>query len=186
MGIKDEQRDRAVALLAAHLLKTGLAQISLRQLAAAAGVSDRMLLYYFADKTEALAAAMARVAEELAAALSTALPAGERWRPVELVQLAGEFTTRPEMRRFMRLWVEVVAAAARGERPFGEIAEQIMAGFREWVDARLQLPAGADRAAIASAVIAVIDGLALVDICIGKDETSRAAKALGFFQTYKI
>lgn len=185
MGVKDEQRDRAVALLAAHLLQTGLAQTSLRQLAAAAGISDRMLLYYFADKAEALAAAMARVAEELAGALSAALPEGRRWPPAELVQLAGASTTQPEMRRFMRLWVEVVAAAARGERPFGEIAEQIMAGFRQWVDARLQLPAGADRAAVASAVIAVIDGLALVDICIGKEATARAAKALSFFQAQK-
>jgi AcrR family transcriptional regulator len=182
MGVKEEQRDRAVAHLAAHLLQTGLAQTSLRQLAAAAGVSDRMLLYYFADKAEALAAAMGRVAEGFAESLSTALPEGKRWTPAELVQLAGEFTMQPEMRRFMRLWVEVIAAAARAERPFGQIAEQIMTGFRQWVDVRLQLPPDADRAAVAAAVIAVIDGLALVEICIGKEATSRAAKALGFFQ----
>ncbi|MFY8208820.1 MAG: TetR/AcrR family transcriptional regulator, partial [Caulobacter sp.] len=49
MNVRDEQRARVIAVLADHLLATGLSQASLRQLAAAAGVSDRMLLYYFAD-----------------------------------------------------------------------------------------------------------------------------------------
>jgi hypothetical protein len=53
-----------------------------------------------------------------------------------------------------------------------------MAGFRAWVDARLELPAGADREAISAAVIAVIDGLALVDICSEDALAPRMAGAL--------
>jgi AcrR family transcriptional regulator len=45
MSTRDEQRDKVVERLAGHLLEHGLARTSLRQLAAAAGVSDRMLLY---------------------------------------------------------------------------------------------------------------------------------------------
>jgi hypothetical protein len=72
----------------------------------------------------------------------------------------------------------VVAAAARGEAPFPAIVAQVMAGFRLWVDARLDLPEGADREGAAAAVIAVIDGLALVDICSEDEIAPRMAAAL--------
>lgn len=178
MNIRDTQRQAVIEQLAGHLLEHGLARTSLRQLAAAAGVSDRMLLYYFADKAEVLAAVMARVAGELSTRLAEAIPDGSALRPAELVRSAAAFTTGPDMRRFMRLWVEVVTAAARGEPPFPGIVAQIMAGFRAWVDARLELPAGADREAISAAVIAVIDGLALVDICSEDALAPRMAGAL--------
>ena len=178
MGVRDEQRETVVERLAAHLLETGLSRTSLRQLAAAAGVSDRMLLYYFADKAEVLSVVMARVAGELAQRLAEAVPEGRPLKPAELVRRAAQFTTGPEMRRFMRLWVEVVAAAAKGEAPFAAIAAEVMAGFRMWVDSRLDLPEGTDREATAAAIIAVIDGLALVDICAEDDLAPRMTGAL--------
>jgi len=179
MGLRDEQRETVVERLAAHLLETGLSRTSLRQLAAAAGVSDRMLLYYFADKAEVLSAVMTRVAGELAMRLAEAIPGDTPLKPAELVRRAAAFTTGPEMRRFMRLWVEVVAAAARGEAPFPAIVAQVMAGFQLWVDSRLDLPADADREGTAAAIIAVIDGLALVDICAEDDIAARMSAALG-------
>ncbi len=178
MSIRDTQREMVVERLAGHLLETGLACTSLRQLAAAAGVSDRMLLYYFADQAEVLSVVMARVAGELAQRLAEAVPEGRPLKPAELVRRAAQFTTGPEMRRFMRLWVEVVAAAAKGEAPFAAIAAEVMAGFRMWVDSRLDLPEGTDREATAAAIIAVIDGLALVDICAEDDLAPRMTGAL--------
>lgn len=179
MNIRDEQREMVTGRLSAHLLETGLSRTSLRQLAAAARVSDRMLLYYFADKAEVLATAMARIAGELAMRLAVAIPDGTLLPPAELVRRSAQFTTGPEMRRFMRLWVEVVAAAARNEAPFPAIVAQVMAGFRLWVDARLDLPDGADREGTAAAIIAVIDGLALVDICSEDQLAPRMTAALG-------
>ena len=178
MSIRNAQRETVTERLAQHLLAHGLARTSLRQLAQAAGVSDRMLLYYFADKAEVLAAVMARVAGELSLRLADAIPDGAPLRPAELVRRAAAFTTGSEMRRFMGLWVEVVAAAARGEAPFPAIVAQVMTGFRMWVDARLDLPAGADREGTAAAIIAVIDGLALVDICSDDEIAPRMANAL--------
>ena len=73
--IRENQRDRAIAAIGAHLLARGLAETSLRQLAAAAGASDRMLLYYFTDKADILAQAMAQIAGESGAQLAKAIPA---------------------------------------------------------------------------------------------------------------
>lgn len=179
---RDEQRARAVDRLADHLLRTGLSQASLRQLATAAGVSDRMLLYYFSDKADALSAAMQRIAAQLAGMLAGAVPEGTALPAAGLVALVAELTTGEPMRPYMALWIEVVAAAAREEAPFADIARQIAAGFLQWIEARLAPGQPADpaaRQAVAAAVLAVIDGMALLEVCAGPELTRRAARAMG-------
>ncbi len=178
MSIRDEQRERVAERLAEHLLATGLTQTSLRALARAAGVSDRMLLYYFADKTEVLSAATARIAAQSVAGLAEALPEGKTLSPRELIMLAVQLTTGPDMRRFMRLWVEMIGAAAKGEEPFVTISAQVMGGFKQWLAARLDVPATIDREALAGAIIALIDGLALVEICSTEADMRATHKAL--------
>lgn len=165
MAKRDQQRELVAGRLAAHLLDTGLTQTSLRQLAKAAGVSDRMLLYYFADKTEVLAAATTQIAAQSVVGLAEALPEGAKLPPHQLIMLATQLTSGPDMRRFMRLWVEMIGAAAKGEEPFVAISAQVLGGFRQWLAARLEVPEGTDHAAVAGAIIALIDGLALVEIC---------------------
>lgn len=177
MNVRDEQRERATTALAAHLLRTGLSQASVRQLAAAAGISDRMLLYYFTDKTEALALAMARLAGDMARQLEMALPAGETLSQPALTAKAARLVIGADFRPFMRLWIEAVAAAARGEAPFVDIAQQIAAGFLAWIEARLD-PETPDPAGVAAVVLAVLDGLALVEVCAGGDRATLAVEAL--------
>ena len=50
-----DRRGELLDRMAAHLLAHGLEGANLRPLARAAGTSDRMLLYYFADKEELFA-----------------------------------------------------------------------------------------------------------------------------------
>lgn len=177
MSIRDDQRSKVVAALSQHLLTTGLSQVSLRQLAAAAGVSDRMLLYYFPDKTAVLAAALGTVAEGLAEGLAQAIPADKALRPGDLIVQVARMTTDTGMRPMMRLWVQVVAAAAKGEAPYVEISARIVAGFQQWIESRLDVPQ-AQRKDLALAILALVDGLALVEICSGDEAATGAAGAL--------
>ena len=173
--IRENQRGRAIAAIGAHLLARGLAETSLRQLAVAAGVSDRMLLYYFADKADILAQAMAQIAGESGAQLAKAIPADAALTAGQLIGEAVRVTSTPAMKPFMRLWIEVVAAAARGEAPFPAIAQQITAGFLSWIEARLGGTPPNERAAAAAMILAVVDGMALVEICSGAALTANAA-----------
>lgn len=179
MIARDAQREVASGKLARHFLATGLGQTSLRQLAEAAGVSDRMLLYYFADKADIVVTVMERLAGELATRLSDGLAETPRLPPASLLRRAAALTTAPEVRPYMRLWIESVAAAARGEEPFPAITEAILAGFRHWLDLRLDLAPGADREAVAMAILATLDGLALIEICSGQTAVAGAVNALG-------
>lgn len=178
MSIRDNQREKVIERLTGHLLDVGLAESSLRQLAKAAGASDRMLLYYFTDKADVLAATMARIATQMAEQLAASVPEGAELPPRELAMRAAQITARPDMRRPMRLWVEVIAAAARDEEPFVAIAAQVIGGFRLWLASRLALPGCADREAVAGTIIALIDGLALIDICSTPAQSAAMRHAL--------
>lgn len=178
MSIRDDQREKTIERLAGHLLETGLGETSLRQLAKAAGVSDRMLLYYFADKAEVLSAVITRIAGQVAMDLDATLPPDVTLPPGAMIMLAAEMTAGPQMRGFMRLWVEMIAAAARQEEPFAGIASQVLASFRSFMAPRLDCPPGTDREAIAGAIIALIDGLALVEICSSEAEMQALRAAL--------
>lgn len=178
MSIRDDQREKVIERLAGHLLETGLGRTSLRELAKAAGVSDRMLLYYFADKAEVLAAATIRVASQVASDLDATLAPGVRLTPGAMILLSAEMTATTQMRKFMRLWVEMIGAAARQEEPFVAIAGQVLANFRAFLAPRLEVPEGTDRDALAGVIIAVVDGLALIDICSSETEMAAMRAAL--------
>lgn len=178
MPPREQQRDRVLARLADHLLATGLSRASLRELARAGGVSDRMLLYYFADKAEVLAAACAQVSANSAGRIAAAFPPGTRLSAPALTREAVRLTTSAEMRPFMRLWVEIVAAAARREEPFPAVAATILDGFLGWIRLHLAEDPGADPEAQAAIILATIDGLALIDVCRGDGLVERAAALL--------
>lgn len=178
MTVRDEHRQKAVEALAAHLVRTGLSQASLRQLAAAAGVSDRMLLYYFDDKTEVLALALRKVAADMAAGLGAAIPAGARLDADGFLAATARHVVEGPFRPYMRLWIEIVAAAARAEAPFVDIAAGITGGFLDWIEARLDPASTPDPKGAAALILATLDGLALVDICAGPDRALAAVREI--------
>ncbi|MEO0881622.1 MAG: TetR family transcriptional regulator [Pseudomonadota bacterium] len=165
MAKKDVQRGKALEKIQAHLLETGLAETGVRQLAAAANISDRMLLYYFEDKTDVLAAALSSISAKVVMTLSMAVPSDAKMSPAELITTAAALTRGDAMGPEMRLFVECVAAAARGEAPYEAIAKQIMEGFLIWVDAHLDIEDEGERRATAAMLLALIDGIALLEIC---------------------
>src|SRR6516165_4699884 len=64
-----EARERLLAAAVGHALDTGIADLSLRQLAAAIGTSHRMLLYHFGSRQGLLAAVTQAVEDQQRAAL---------------------------------------------------------------------------------------------------------------------
>src|SRR5580692_2489526 len=78
MNIRNDRREAAIERMADHVLSEGLGAATLRPLAAAAGTSDRMLLYYFADKDELLTATLDRIAKRMIEQLDGAVPVEPR------------------------------------------------------------------------------------------------------------
>jgi AcrR family transcriptional regulator len=170
-----EERDRRAALLepvCAHILAHGLEKSSLRDLAAAAGTSDRMLLYYFRDKSDLMAAAMERLAEILRARLEAHRapePLGEEALRARLVAMVLDDAVWP----FMQVWLEIAAKGARGDPLFRETGERIGTGFLHWIAAQSDAGTEAGRGAVAARLLPVLDGLVLLK-AVGLHESCAA------------
>ncbi len=176
MNVRDDRREAALERMADHLLRHGLAGASLRPMAAAAGTSDRMLLYYFKDKDELLTATLGRVMERLARSLEGAGGAtGPKPFAALLLDIRAVFRS-PDLQPYMRLWIELAARAARHEAPHRAVAGQIADGFLAWAAGRLQVEREEDRIPSAALLIATVDGLALLD-AVGRDGMADSAAA---------
>jgi AcrR family transcriptional regulator len=167
-----DEHDRRAELLApicAHLLAHGLERASLRDLAAAAGTSDRMLLYYFRDKADLMAAALERLAlllrERLEAARAPA-PMGEEALRARLVGMVLDDAVWP----FMQVWLEIVARGGRGDPVFRETGRRIGAGFLDWIAAQSDAGSEAARAEVAARLLPLLDGLIVLK-AVGLAET---------------
>ncbi|HEX7759036.1 MAG TPA: TetR/AcrR family transcriptional regulator, partial [Caulobacteraceae bacterium] len=140
----DQKRAEILDRLADHVLAHGLAASSLRPLAAAAGTSDRMLIYYFKDKAGLVAAVLQHVALRLAGELEAMAATA----PASLEVLRGrlfEILVSEALWPYMRLWLEIAAAAARGDAVCRQVGEAIGRGFLAWGTARLESPSPAER-----------------------------------------
>ena len=173
MIIRDDRRDAAIERMADHLLAHGLDGARLRALAAAAGTSDRMLLYYFTDRDELLTATLQRIAARLTAMLDAAIPPGVKLPYVPLLSAVWQAMRSPLLAPYMRIWLELAAGAARQRNPERGIATAIITGFADW--AAQHLDGSDDEAAL---LLATVDGMLLLDAAGRSDLADRAARAV--------
>jgi len=154
------RRAALIERLTDHVLAQGLSSSSLRPLAAAAGTSDRMLLYYFRDKTELIGAVLENVAARMVVALTARiapepLPFDTLCAHLSAVLLADEFWP------YMQLWLEIASLAARGDPVMLMVGEQIGRGFLAWGAVQLAGPPDT-RDADSARLLVTIEGLVLL------------------------
>ena len=173
MSVRDTKRAAALDRIADHMLAEGLAPSSLRALGAASGTSDRMLLYYFADKDEIVASALQVVCLRLAVLLAEAVGDAAALPPGPLLRQLAPIMGGPAMRPYLRIWLELAALSARDLEPFRTGAGQIAGTFIDWVAGRLDIADPARRQAEAAGLIALLDGMILLD-CVSLQASSDA------------
>ena len=172
----EAKRHQILNMLADHLLEEGLQKASLRQLAAAADMSDRMLLHYFTNKEELLTGALTLVAERLKTILDSA-----QSQPMPFVTLLphlAQMIRDDRIQPFMRIWLELVTLAAGGEVTYRQIAKQICDSYLDWIAASLAVKRAEDRRAKAALVLATLEGFVLLDGLGSRDLIDHALEAL--------
>lgn len=167
-----QKRQLLTEKTADYLLQHGLGNFTLRSLAAAAGTSDRMLLHYFADKDDLLAATLALVSERLLERLRTLQP-GKMDRHQMIVFLA-RLIDDPAILPYTNLWLELASVATRVGEPYRTVAGEISVAFLEWIKSNLA-PDGAqpgdDEAAY---LLAFVEGIVLLNAIGKQDEVEQA------------
>ena len=176
MDIRKKRRDDAVERMADYLLSEGLGAATLRPLAAAAGTSDRMLLYYFTDRDEILSATLHRIAERMLEQLDEAVPVGKP-RPFRILLIEVRAALALDsMKLFMPIWLDLASGAARGLQPHLHIAGELADGFLSWVTSRLKVEARRNHAASAALLLAFVEGVHFFE-AIGRPSIAGSAAA---------
>ena len=169
------RRESLIAAIADYLLRHGLADLSLRPLAAATGTSARMLVYYFGSKEKLVAAGMSEIRRRqraLAEDWSRSHPAAGF---EEFLRFVWTWIEAREHQAYLRLFLEVLGRGSGGR--FAGFARET---FEEWVDwARNRFEAGGREAAEASALailtVSTIRGLALYLAATGDRRGAKTA-----------
>ncbi len=169
----DARHDPLIDRLADYVLVHGLAAASLRPMARAAGTSDRMLLYYFADKDAVIAAALDRVAARMIAMLDTAAPPAPL-APAALRDHLAPLLADANVWPFMRVWLDMAARAAQGDAAIRAVGGAIGRGFLAWLDRHLDVPK-ADRASTAARLLIELEGSVLL-ASLGLDDAVTLAR----------
>lgn len=168
-------KDALLPLMAAYVLEHGLADLSLRPLARAAGTSDRMLIYHFGSKDALIAELLGHLSDMFTAALDGAFPQGRARSRRACVEQVLTITGQPAFAPFFVVWWDIVAGSARGEAAYREAAGQIMDRLLAWAEAHLPQD-DPDPAAGARLVLTLIEGAQMLDAvgrsAIGKDGLS--------------
>jgi len=162
MNIRSDRREAAIERMADHVLSEGLGAATLRPLAAAAGTSDRMLLYYFADKDELLTLTLKRIAARMTVQLDHVIPIEPRMPFSELLEQVWKALASKSLQPFMPLWLDLASGAARGLQPHRDVAGEIADGFLDWVAMRLQAESDRKRSSSARLFLAAIEGMYLL------------------------
>lgn len=105
-------RERMLDAVITHVTEHGLADVSLRELAASVGTSHRMLLYHFGSREGLVAAIVARIEAGQRALLAQL--ADEADSAVDLVRRQWAQLSDPAMAPFIRLFFEATAMALHG------------------------------------------------------------------------
>lgn len=145
----DDRRTQLLDLAYAYVREHGIAEVSLRPLAAAIGSSPRVLLFLFDSKDGLIRALLARARTEELELLGKLSPT-EATEATEGLSSAAKVTwewlSAPEHRPIIRLWVEAYARSLVDSKgPWAGFAESTVT---DWLDvlARTQPPAERDSA----------------------------------------
>lgn len=149
-------------VMAAYVLENGLAELSLRPLAKAAGTSDRMLLYHFGSKDALIAALLDHLAQIYSVALDTAFPQGKAMSRKDCIEQVIAITRTDPFQPFMRLWWDIVAGAARGNQAYRDSAQRMMQQLLDWFETHMP-DDDPDPAGGARLLFTLIEGTLMLD-----------------------
>ncbi len=176
MGHKHTKTDILDGALATAF-DVGLSRLTYGQVAKRLGISDRIVVYYFASKDdlvgEVLVALGMQLRQTLAPAFTTTV-ADHR----ALLATAWPILAHPDADPVFALFFEANGLAAAGREPFVSLVPQLIEMWIAW-SAEFVTGTAKRRRAEAEAAIAVLDGLLLLRQLSGPAAANRAARLLG-------
>jgi AcrR family transcriptional regulator len=171
-----DRRGRLVDAVVDHVAECGIADLSLRRLGAAIGVSHRMLIHYFGSK-EQLLVEIVRTSERRQREVLSRLRLEPGRPPADVARQLWRQLTDPRMAHQERLFFEICGHALRGRPEAVPFLDGLVSDWLEPLMAA-EVEAGAEPAAARSRArlgLATVRGLLLDLLATGDREGVDAA-----------
>jgi AcrR family transcriptional regulator len=158
--------------LIAYLVKRGIADVSLRPMAAAVGTSARLLIFHFRSKERLLLEVLGELQSRLQRSLSDLLkePAATRSAPLRLFW---DWALKDANFAQLRVLYQLHILAAQDHRTYGRYLKRNSLNWLESVQAALQPTQRSP--ALATLIVAVFDGLFIEVMSTGDRRRASAA-----------
>lgn len=156
-------REQILQGAVAVLLDRGVTGLSFASVGAALGMADRTVVYYFPTKAQLLWAAVEAGSATLRGQIESALGDGLMSEP-ELLDRAWGAMSSAQARPWMRVYLELVGAAAHGGEPQRTLAHAITTSWVDWVAGHIDATTEVARSRAAREVVATIDGRLILSV----------------------
>ncbi|MFF3660271.1 TetR/AcrR family transcriptional regulator [Streptomyces olivochromogenes] len=183
-GTDGDRRAQLVNLAVDYVAAHGIADLSLRGLGAAIGVSHRMLIHYFGSK-EHLLVEIVRTSEQRQRDLLSRLRLDPGRSPADAARLLWQQLTDPRLAGQERLFFEIYGHALRGRPEAAPLLEGLV---NDWLEPLVaaEVATGADPAVARNRArlgLATVRGL-LLDLLATGDRAGVNAAMEDFLQLY--
>jgi len=178
--IKSQRREDLLDAAIEYILNKGVADISLRPLAAEIGSKARLLVYHFGSKDTLIADAMIAVRARVQKAFAEVVDDGRDREPSQIIRDFWSWSTSKQHERYLRLFFEVHGLALQKPQQYGRYLEGAVSTWVEMM--AVVLPSKLTmqkRRALATLAVSVVDGLLLDYLSSG--DRKRTSDALELF-----
>jgi AcrR family transcriptional regulator len=163
-----------------YMLRHGVADLSLRPLAAKVGSKARLLIYHFGSKESLVSQAMIVVRDRVQKAFAAMVENGRGHTAAQIVRAFWRWATSRQHERYLRLFFEVHGLALQKPARYGRYLEGAISTWVEMMamvlPAHLSLP---KRRAMATLAVSTVVGLFLDYLSSG--DKKRSSQAMEIF-----
>jgi AcrR family transcriptional regulator len=159
---RSQRREDLLEASIEYILENGVADLSLRPLAAAVGSKARLLVYHFGSKDALVAEAMIVIRNRAQQAFITVAQNAQATTPLDIMQVFWRWATTKQREPYLRLLFEVHGLALQEPAHYGRYLEGALTGWVELM--AMVLPASlsqARRRALATLAVSAVLGLLL-------------------------
>ncbi len=128
----DLKKTSLIENVAKYILENGIKNASLRNIAEAVSISNRMLLHYFKDKEEMMTVTLILITNNFIEILENAR--SEKMSFSSLMPYLYQALKIPEIKPYIRLCLELIYFSADKEEPYYSIARKIGDSFYNWIE----------------------------------------------------
>jgi len=178
--VSSGRREDLLSACIAYIIENGVADLSLRPLAAQVGSKARLLIYHFGSKDALLAEAMTVVRARVQKAFAEIVDSERQRKPSDIIRTFWSWATSMQHQKFLRLFFEIHGLALQRPEQYGPYLEKAVSS---WVELMVQvLPERlslARRRALATLAVTTAIGLLLDYLSSG--DKKRVTEALDLF-----